>query len=114
MTNPEIIEEEVMSLTEVKEAIKNIEKRDTELGVLSQRTKDYVNAFAKLNQKDHETLSKALEGLDITRLKDEHIKKICDFLPTDIEDLKVVLQAYPVTLTKKDMQTIIDEVKKVA
>ncbi|MBT3298184.1 hypothetical protein HN385_04620 [archaeon] len=114
MTNPEIVSEEVMSLTEVKEAIKKIEKRDSELGILSQRTKDYVNSFTKLNHKDHMTLSKSLKGLDITRLKSEHIKKISDFLPIDIEDLKVVLQAYPVTLTKKDMQAIIDEVKKIA
>ena len=113
MTNPEIIEEETLSLVDVKKAVKAIEKRDTELGLLSQKTKEYMDAFVNISQKDQEELRKGLDGLKLARLKPEYINKIIDFLPKDIEELKIVLQAYPLTLLKKDQQVIVDEVKKI-
>lgn len=113
MTNPEILEEKPIALAEVKNIVKDIEKRDKELGLLSQKTKEYMDAFVTLKAKDYQDLRKGLEGLKLTRLKEEHINKITDFLPKDVDDLKVVLQAYPLTLPKKDMVAIIDEVKKI-
>ncbi|MBU1111350.1 MAG: hypothetical protein ABIG93_01510 [archaeon] len=113
MTNPEILEEKPIALAEVKNIMKDIEKRDEELGLLSQKTKEHMDAFVKISAKDYENLRKGLEGLNLTRLKDEHISKITDFLPKDVEDLRVVLQAYPLTLPKKDQQAIVDEVKKI-
>lgn len=113
MTNPEIIEEETLSLVDVKKAVKAIEKRDEELGLLSQKTKDYMDSFVNISQKDQDTLRKGLECLNLARLKPEYINKIIDFLPKDVEELKIVLQAYPLTLPKKDQQAIVDEVKKI-
>ena len=61
--------------------------------------------------KKSEELKKKLEDLDLTRLKHEHMIKIIDFLPRDIEELKTVLQAYPLSLPKKDQEAIIGAVK---
>jgi len=113
MTNPEILEEKPIALAEVKGIIKSIEKRDEELGLLSQKTKEHMDSFVNTSAKDYDNLRKGLEGLKLTRLKHEHITKIIDFLPKNTEDLKTVLQAYPLTLPKKDQQAIVDEVKKV-
>jgi DNA-directed RNA polymerase subunit F len=113
MTNPEIIEEKTLSLVDVKKAVKAIEKRDTELGLLSQKTKEYMDASINISNKDQEVLRKGLGGLKLARLKPEYINKIIDFLPKDVEELKIVLQAYPLTLPKKDQQAIVDEVKKI-
>lgn len=114
MVNPTIVEEKVMNLVDVKEAVKAIEKRDKEMGFLSQKTKEYLDAFVDISKKDKNALEEGLKGLNLTRLKDEHIAKIIDFLPQSEDELKAVLQAYPLTLPKKDKQAIIDEVKKVA
>ncbi len=113
MTNPLVMEQETMNLFEVKDAIKAIEKRDETLGLLSQKTKEYLEAFVHLSSKDGASLKKALEDLDLTRLKQEHIAKIIDFLPITDDELKSVLLAYPLTLPKKDKEAIIAEVKKV-
>ncbi len=114
MVNPEIIQEEPLCLIDVKGAMKNIEKRDTELGLLSQKTKEYIDAFVERSAKDAKTLRKGLASLGITRLKEEHICKIIDFLPQTGDDLRYVLQGYNITLPKKDQDAITAEVKKVA
>ena len=114
MVNPEIIEETPLCLIDVKAAIENIEKRDTELGLLSQKTKEYVDAFVERSPKDAETLRKGIDALGITRLKEEHICKIIDFLPETAEDLRIVLQGYNMTLPKKEIDALVAEVKKVA
>jgi DNA-directed RNA polymerase subunit F len=114
MTNPQFIEEKPLSLVDVKEALQEIEKRDAELGYLSNRTKEYLDAFLTMSPKKKEELSEKLLALDLTRLKDEHIMKIVDFLPKDLDSLKAVLQSYPLSLPKKDQTSIVNTVKSVA
>ena len=114
MVNPEIIEESAMCLIDVKAAMATIEKRDTELGLLSQKTKEYVDAFVDHSEEDAKNLRAGIEGLNVTRLKEEQICKIIDFFPQTVDDLRVVLQGYNITLPKKEMEAIVAEVKKVA
>jgi DNA-directed RNA polymerase subunit F len=111
MANPKFIEQENVSLGEVKVTLEKIEKRDEELNYLSNKAKEYLDAFVKLDTKQREELQKKLEGLDLTRLKEDHITKIIDFLPKDIEELKIVLQAYPLSMPKKDQEEIVKVVK---
>ncbi len=113
MPNATVISEEPLCLAEVKESIDKITKRDTELGFLSQKTKEYLDAFVTLTTKQKDDLKAALEGLDLTRLRAKHIAKIIDFLPKDADDLKSVLQGYNITLPKKDQDAILDEIKKI-
>ncbi|MFH1276251.1 MAG: hypothetical protein ABIH82_03995 [Candidatus Woesearchaeota archaeon] len=112
MANPHFVEEKSLCLADVKIALTSIEKRDTELNFLSNKCKEYLDAFVALDNKQKESLYKKLVELDLTRLKDEHIAKIIDFLPKDANDLKVVLQAYPLSLPKKDQDAIVGVVKE--
>jgi DNA-directed RNA polymerase subunit F len=112
MANPKFIEQENVSLGDVKVTLEKIEKRDEELNYLSNKAKEYLDAFVKLDTKQREELQKKLEGLDLTRLKEDHITKIIDFLPKDIEELKIVLQAYPLSMPKKDQEEIVKVVKE--
>jgi len=57
-------------------------------------------------------LKKKLQDLKLTRLKEEHITKIIDFLPATANDLKIVLMAYPLSLPKKDQDGIVEVVKE--
>ncbi len=106
MANPQFIEQKPLSLAEVKEHLVKIESRDKELNFMANKTKEYLDNFAKLSLKQKEELAKKLAGLNLTRLKEEHINKIADFLPRDANELKVVLQAYPLSMPKKDQDAI--------
>ena len=109
MTAPKVIKEIPISIAEVKNEIEKIKKRDKELGFRTARTEEYLNYFTK---KDSLKLIEALKKLDIARLKDEHIVKIADLMPKNVEDLKIILQAYTLTITKDNMSKIIEEVAK--
>ena len=111
MTNPEFVEENTVCLTDVKEIIDKVEKRDKELNYRSNKAKEFLESFPVLSKAKREELKKKLVGLDLTRLKEEYINKIIDYPPQDVNDLKVVLLAYPLSLPKKDQDSIIGAVK---
>jgi DNA-directed RNA polymerase subunit F len=111
MVNPQFVKEEVISLIEVKSLLTSMEKRDVELNYRTNKAKEFIDQLEILAAKKAEELRKNLEGLGLTRLKHEHMMKIIDFLPKDIEELKTVLQAYPLSLPKKDQEAIIGAVK---
>ncbi len=113
MSNPQFIEEKPISLVDVKESLREIEKRDKELNFLSKKVKEYLDAFVILSPEKKEKLHKKLISLELIRLKEEHIAKIIDFLPKNIEELRVVMQAYPLSLPKKDQESIVNAVKDI-
>lgn len=112
MANPEFVEEHPVSLIDVKEYIQTIEDRDKELNFASNRVKEYVEAFVTLSPAQKKELHTKLVDLKLTRLKEEHFIKIIDFVPQTINDLKIVLQAYPLSLPKKDQESIVNAVKE--
>ena len=114
MANPQYIEQKSLSLVDVKIKLEEIEKRDKELNYLSNKAKEYLEIFVKLDLKQKEELEKKLSGLDLTRLKEEHIAKIIDFLPKTVDELKIVLTAYPLSMPKKDQEAIVKTVKEFA
>jgi DNA-directed RNA polymerase subunit F len=112
MAAPKFIEEKPVSLADVKELMGDLEKRDKELNFRANKVKEYLEAFENIpSVKKKDELYKKLKELNLTRLKEEHIMKIIDFLPTTANDLKIVLQAYPLSLAKKDQDLITETVK---
>lgn len=114
MANPQFIEENPLSLADVKSLLEKIEKRDKELNFLSNKTKEFTGETITLSPEKKEELYQKLSGLKLTRLKEEHFMKIIDFLPKTTDDLKVILQAYPLSLPKKDMEGIVKTVGELA
>ncbi len=114
MPNPQFIEEKSLCLVDVKETLSDIEKRDGQLNYLSTKVKDYVDLFVTLSPKKKEELQKKLMDLNLTRLREDHVAKIIDFLPTTVNDLKIVLQAYPLSMPKKDQESIVQVIQEVA
>jgi len=109
MSAPEIIKEIPLSMAEVKEEVEKIKKRDKELSFRTQRTDEYLQQFTDANSIK---LIDSLKKINIARLKDEYIVKIADLMPKTVDDLKIILQGYTVTITKENMKKIIDEVNK--
>ena len=114
MVNPQFLEAKPLGLVDVKGALQKIEERDNELNFQSNKVKEYLDGFVTTSPGKKEQLLRKLAGLQLTRLKEEHIAKIVDFLPTTVPELKVVLQAYPLTLPKKDQESIVQAVAEIA
>ncbi|MDD5086292.1 MAG: hypothetical protein PHV16_00925 [Candidatus Nanoarchaeia archaeon] len=107
MVNPEILSEQPITMVELKEEIEKIKKRDKELNFRVGKTEEYLSHFKTLSKSKHDELIKKIEGLNIPRLKDIHIKKIVDLMPRTVDDVKVILQGYALTISN-------DNVKKIA
>jgi len=115
MHNPKFIEEKPATLSEVAELLKDVTETDAQSAFRSTRAKDFVENFSSeiATASKREELLKKLQDLNLTRLKEEHFVKIIDFLPKTVDDLKTVFQAYPLSLPKKDQESIIGAVKAV-
>ncbi|MBU0457647.1 MAG: hypothetical protein ABH824_00785 [Nanoarchaeota archaeon] len=111
MAAPQFIEEKPLSLVDVKTSLNAIEKRDGELNYLSNKAKEYLDNFTILSLEKKEELNKKLIDLKLTRIKEEHLCKIIDFMPKTADELKIILQSYPLSLPKKDQESILKTVK---
>lgn len=113
MPTPQFVSEKPLSLVEVQRELENIQKRDIELNYVSAKVHEYLSSFVAVTPEQREVLHKKLKSLDLIRLKEEHIAKIIDFLPKNVNELRAILQAYPLSLVKKDQESIIEAVKDV-
>ncbi len=104
MADSEIISEKAIDMNELRVELEKIKKRDKELNFRALRTEEYLQHFATL--KNSGELYKKIEALKIPRLKDQHIVKIIDLMPKTADELKVVLQSYPLTVNNENMKKI--------
>ena len=108
MSTVKILEEKSITIAELRDHLKKIKKRDEELNFRANKTEEFLNSFAEMKTKDAKELYSKFEQLDIQRLKPEHITKIIDVLPSTIEELKVVMQGFTVSLTQENLKKIAD------
>lgn len=111
-TKPNIIEEKPLPMYELKSEIGKIKKRDGELNFRSGKTEEYLNVFVELGPRKGKEFLDEIQALEIPRLKEEHIYKIIDVMPTDVESLKLLLHGYTLSVSKENMKKIVDVVKK--
>ena len=110
MADTQIISENPISIYQLKKELERIRKRDNELNFRANKTEEYLNQIATLKNTDE--LFDKLMKLNIPRLKEQHIQKIIDITPTTINDLKVIVQSYTITLNNESMKKIIDVVNE--
>ncbi len=109
---PKTISQTPVTLAELKEEITKIKQRQKEPSIRITRMEDYLNAFAELNPEQGKELRSALTKLAINRLKDEHICKIVDILPKSVNELKVVMQGYALSLTNDASNKIVESINE--
>ena len=112
MSEVEIVNKRSISLTELKEHLDKTKKKKKELNFRENKVVEYVTGFDILKSKDAKEMKKALEGLDISRLKERHMVKIMDLLQLDSDTLKTILTGENLTLKQDDLNKIIEIVKK--
>ena len=104
----QILSENPINTYELKEELSKIKKRDKELSFRAQKTEDHLVQTATHKNADH--LYDKIIKLNISRLREQHINKIMDVMPTTIKDLKVVLQGYTVSVSTENMKKIADTI----
>ena len=109
---PTILTETPITAAELKYEIDAIKKRDGELNYRAARTEEYLKVFKGLTKTKLNELKAKFVELNIPRLKDEHICKIIDLMPGSIQELKVILQEYTITVkeaSQKDIVKLLDD-----
>lgn len=102
-----IIEETPVTLSEIKDQLKGIEK-EGKLSFRGEKTKNYVENFDLLDSKEMKKFSEEISNLNIPRLRDRHIVKILDIMPKDLDSLKILLSGETLTISSEDMKKILD------
>lgn len=110
MGDMQIILETPISSHQLKKELEKIRKRDSELNFRANRTEEYLNQISEIKNGD-ELFDKIMK-LGIPRLKEQHVHKIIDIMPITMNELKVVLQSYTVTVNNDSMKKIVDTINE--
>lgn len=109
---PKTISQEPVTLAELKEEVARIKEREKEPSIRITRMEDYLNSFVEFTPAEGKALQAAITKLAINRLKEEHICKIVDLLPKSVNELKVIMQGYAVSLTNDASSKIVEAVNE--
>lgn len=112
MSDPQILDKQAIGMAELHDEMEKIEERDEELSFRAGRTMEYIKAFENLSVEEYEEIKEAIEDLDVPRLKEKHIIKITDFMPDSVEELRILLDGYTLTVTDDNLEKIVDVLKE--
>jgi DNA-directed RNA polymerase subunit F len=110
MSQPRIIEEETITLSELNDNLAVIQERDGELSFRAGKSMDHLNHLNLVDGKAREEIFKKIEALNVPRLKPLHIAKIIDLMPKSVKELNLVLSGYTLTVNKEYQQQIIEAI----
>tara|TARA_Y100000310_G_scaffold318878_1_gene373458 strand:+ start:23461 stop:23793 length:333 start_codon:yes stop_codon:yes gene_type:complete len=106
----EVLSETPMSTYQLKEELEKIKKRDGELNFRAAKTEEHLISIGPIKNQDQ--IFEKISKLNISRLREQHIRKIIDIMPDTIKDLKVVMQGYTISLNNDNLKKIIDILSK--
>jgi len=105
----EVVYEEPITNVEAKEILEKRSK-ETELKYEQNNALEHLRKFTEMDPEKIEKLKSELQK--IKKLRPEHIVSICNFLPKNKEELRVVLYKDYNTFTADEITLILDAVKK--
>lgn len=107
MADLKIIEEKPINLSQLREEIKAIKKRDEELGFRTAKVSEQLEVVKIVKEKEAEEIFAKLEKLNVPRLKEVHIHKIIDLMPRSMIELKNITTGYALTVTNDNLEKIL-------
>ena len=102
-----VIKETPLMTGELRTLLEKSQKREP-LNFRAQKTIEYLEQTNALNEKKAKELKEAVEKLNISRLKENHLVKLTDQQPKTPDEVKTVLQNYNITLTNENLKKIAD------
>ena len=111
MAEIETIEENPLSLPEVKEALDVIKKWDKALSPKAEKVVEYISKVNSFTPKQAKEMRKKLSESGVDRLKEKHISKIIDIMPKDSDSLKAIFVGESLTLRQEDLKKILECLK---
>ena len=108
-----IVSEQPISLSELKIEINKVKSQEKESSIRVTKVEDYLNSMAPLPPEKEKDLIKAVKKLDVPRLKDQHLVKIADMVPHTLDDFKVIMQGYAISISADNMKKIVETVNSV-
>lgn len=103
-------EARLVSLAEVKNILKKVEKERKELLYEQRIALEHAQKFAKLSIKKTNDLIKDIMKLE--KIEEEHAYKIAELLPTSEDDVKTIFSKERVTLNDNEIKEILEIVRK--
>ena len=112
MTYIRLLNEQALSMAEIKEKVDEIEKRDEKLSARGQKAKEYLSYATILDPKKSVELKDKLCKLEISRLKERHFNKILDIMPKNEDMIKAIFIGENITIRPEDIAKILEIVKE--
>ena len=110
MADTQIILETPINIYQLKKELENIKKRYSELNLRANKTEEFLNQIAV--HKNADELFEKIMKLNIPRLREHLIHKIIDITPTTVNDLKIILQGYTITINNESMKKIVETINE--
>jgi DNA-directed RNA polymerase subunit F len=104
------LDDEYLTLAEIKEALEKEQKVKTELLSEQKLALEHAQKFSKLKPKDAKKLVKELKAME--KVSEQMAVKIADLLPTHNDDLQALFAKERTSLAKEDMEQIMEIVRK--
>ena len=96
-----ILKKKPLTIAEVSEYMKNVERNEIVL--------DYLKKFEKVSNERVEKMRESILALNNPKIKEDNIVKVIDFLPSDQEEVnKIFLEN---SLNEEEARTLLDIVK---
>jgi len=108
MPEIKVLEEKPISMAELKEELKEIKKRDAELGFRTAKVAEQIEVLKIVKPKEAEEMFAKIQKIGISRLKDVHVYKIIDLLPQNQVELKNIIQSYSLTVSNDNIEKILE------
>jgi DNA-directed RNA polymerase subunit F len=107
---PEEYEVKPVSISEVKNILKKVEKEREELLYEQKIALEHAQKFAKLPIKKIDELIKELSKLEF--LEEIHVYKIADLLPQTEDDIKTIFAKERITFGDGEVKKILELIRK--
>ena len=103
-----VIEENPISLVDLKKNFASLQEEDMQLSFRAEKTKAYLDQFVLNDEKEYKALYEKVQALQIPRLKARHIVKVLDVMPKDLDSLRLLFSNETITLKEDDLKKILD------
>ena len=108
MSSPTPVSEQAITQADLDKSLQEIQERDEELSFRAGKTVDHLNHLEIVDLEKKDELIKAINDLDVPRLKEHHVAKIVDIMPRSVKELALIISGYTLTVNKEYQEKIIE------